>query len=69
MKFYAYIPTKEGKEPCGTFGRLLFELKTVKGAVRRCEKYLGEKWRLYVYTDLYDDSTMHHVKDSTIIFE
>jgi hypothetical protein len=61
MKFYAYIPTKEGKEPLGTSGRLLFELKTVAGAHRHANKYLGAKHLLFVYHNFYDDKTFRRV--------
>lgn len=28
MKYYAYLPNKDGTEPMGTATRILFELKT-----------------------------------------
>lgn len=56
MKFYAYIPDKNDNEPLGTEGKLLFELKTINGAIKRCEKYL-KVYRLYTYTNFYDDKT------------
>jgi hypothetical protein len=58
MKFYAYkgkLPL--GKEPLGTFDKLIFELRTKKGAIRHCEKYLGLKFMLYTYYNFFDDKT------------
>ena len=58
MKFYAYIPTDEGREPLGTEHNTLFELKTVKGAIKRSRQSLGStNFRLYTYWNFYDDST------------
>lgn len=61
MKFYAYAPTKDGKEPLGTANRTLFELKTVAGAHRRVRKYLGPRYMLFRYTNFYDDKTFRRV--------
>jgi len=64
MKFYAYkwdVPL--GTEPLGTDGKLLFELKTVRGAMNRCKRYLKTSdFRLYTYTNFYDDKTFKQVK-------
>lgn len=57
MKFYAYIPNKDGSEPTGTSKRLLFELKTRQGARRRVRKYLGNNAILCYYTNWYDERT------------
>ena len=41
MAFYAYLGDAElGSEQVGSSGRMIIpELKTVKGAIRRCNKY------------------------------
>ena len=58
MKFYAYRGQAAlGQEPLGTAGRLLFELKTVAGAVRRCQRLFGNDFRLYSYSHFYRDET------------
>jgi hypothetical protein len=56
-KFYAYVPNENGKEPLGTFNKLLFELKTLRGAVNRCSKIFKKSYRLYTYTNFYDEKT------------
>lgn len=63
MKFYAYAP-KDGKEPMGTDRKLLFELKSIKGAHRRAQRVLGERYGEYVlftYTNFYNDKTFKKV--------
>jgi len=58
MKFYAYIPTDEGREPMGTEHRTIFELKTIKGAIKHAKRRLGStNFRLYIYWNFYDNST------------
>lgn len=57
MKFYAYIPRADGSEPTGGSGRILFELKTVEGALKRARKILGDRFKLYGYTNFYDERT------------
>ena len=58
MKFYAYCGKEDlGKESLGTSGRLLFELKTIAGAIRRCQRLFGNGFRLYSYTNFYRDET------------
>jgi len=57
MKIYAYKPTLDGKEPTGTSNRLLYELKTKRGALKRAYKFLGNTARVYTYTNLYNEST------------
>jgi hypothetical protein len=61
-KFYAYKPDKSGREPLGTSGRTLFELKTVDGAKNRAKKMLGSGYKLYTYTNFYNDKTFKVVK-------
>ena len=47
-KYYAYIQkTTTGKEPMGTEKRLLFELKTNRGAIARAKRILGIGCRVY----------------------
>lgn len=61
MKYYAYIPNKEGKEPCGTEGRVLFDAKTSHKSVliKMVQNRLGlnVNYRLYSYTMIYREST------------
>ena len=61
MKFYAYIPRKDGSEPLGTEKRLLFQLKTVAGAHSRARRILGPKYRLFTYANFYDNRTFKEV--------
>lgn len=63
MKFYAYAGTAPlGQEPCGTGGRIMFELKTEAGARRRCRRVYGaQAFRLYVYSNFFNDSTFREV--------
>ena len=64
MTFYAYVPTDEGKEPMGTFNRILIELKTVNGAIRQAKRRLGtDKFRLFSYTNFYDEKTFKKLYD------
>lgn len=64
MNFYAYEPDKNGNEPMGTEGRVLFELKTTRGAIRRAfRRFSGRPFRLYKYTNFYNDKTF------TLIYE
>jgi len=57
MKFYAYIPDKNNFEPTGSANRILFELKTFAGAIRRAKRILGNNIHVFKYTDIYDDKT------------
>ena len=61
MKFYAYVPTKEGREPVGGDRKLIFELKTVAGAHKRARSVLGARYRLFTYTNFYRESTFRKV--------
>lgn len=61
MKFYAYIPTASGHCPMGTENRILFELKTIRGAIKRCNRTLGNVWVLFRYTNFYDNKTFSFV--------
>ena len=63
MKFYAYKGNYElGKEPLGTFDKMMFELKTTKGALRRCYQCFKTDFRLYYYSNFYDNKTFKEVK-------
>ncbi len=58
MKFYAYKGQyKLGNEMLGTEGRILFNLKTIRGAMNRCDKAFGKDFTLYSYINFYDDDT------------
>jgi hypothetical protein len=63
MKYYAYKVAEDGGEPVGSEGRLLFELKTDRGAIRRCHRMFGYgfRWRLFTYEDFQDKSTFRPV--------
>jgi hypothetical protein len=62
VKFYAYIPDKQNNEPLGTFNRALFELKTVKGAIKKCKNnFKTDNFRLFSYTNFYDDKTFRDI--------
>jgi hypothetical protein len=66
MKFYAYLPDENGQEPFGTFNRLMFELKTIQGAIRRCNRIFKSKvpngkYKLFRYTNFYDEKTFHEI--------
>jgi hypothetical protein len=63
MKFYAYLSELPlGKEPLGTAGKLLFELKTKKGAIKHCQRIWKEKkFHIYTYTNFYDNDTFRVV--------
>lgn len=56
MKFYSYTPDKNDNEPCGTEGKMIFELKSLRGAINRCN-ITGRPYKLYTYTNFYDDKT------------
>jgi len=75
MKYYAYLGTEDlGKEPCGMcsplppngpsagISKILFELKTDRGALARARKQFESfPFRLYRYTDIYDSLTFREV--------
>lgn len=63
MKFYAYIPTDTGKEPTGSDNRIIFELKTIKGAIKRAINSLGHTFQLHKYSNFYDDNTFQLIVD------
>ncbi len=61
MKFYAYKPTKEGKEPLGSMNCILFELKTIRGAKARAKRNFKDNFKLFSYTNFYDDKTFKEI--------
>jgi hypothetical protein len=70
MKFYAYIPDEDGREPLGTNNKLLFELKTKKGAFNRTKRiFESENFRLFWYTNFYNDSSFHRIFDESMTHE
>lgn len=65
MNMYAYIPTKDGIEPCGSENKFIIrDLKTIQGAINRLRKF--PKWNssafvLQTYTRFYDETTFKTV--------
>lgn len=60
-KYYAYKPTAQGWEPTGTMEKMLFELKTDAGAIRRAHRFYGSTAFVFAYTNFYDDKTFRRV--------
>lgn len=61
MKFYAYIPDKNGREPLGSSDKTMFELKTILGAKRRVTRVLGKNVKLFTYTLFYNEDTFKEI--------
>jgi hypothetical protein len=61
MIFYAYKPDNDDKEPMGTGRRILFGLKTHRGAIRRARRILGDNVRVFTYTNFYNSKTFREV--------
>jgi len=63
MRFYCYRGGFDlGQEPLGTWGRSIWrDIKTVRGARRRAARCYGPYYRLYTFTDFYDDTTFTDV--------
>ena len=63
MKFYAYLGNHLlGEEPLGSENKLMFELKTVKGAKNRCVRAFGKRpYVLFSYTNFYDNKTFKEI--------
>jgi hypothetical protein len=59
MNFYAYKDQYLlGHEPLGTANRMIWrDLKTVRGAINRAKKLWGRWYRIYTFTNFYDDKT------------
>ena len=65
MGFYAYLGNDElGTEPLGSGNKMVIhDLKTARGAINRCNKYWsGKEFRVYSFTDFYDESTYRRVR-------
>jgi hypothetical protein len=64
-KYYATLVI-DGKEPLGSDRKLLFELKTDDGAIRRAKRYLARHGtvRVYRYRNFYDDKTFTRIYES-----
>lgn len=65
-KYYAFKPDDQGKEPMGTQNRLLFELKTDMGAIRRAVRVLGQTAKVFQYANFYDAKTFRCITFSTV---
>ncbi len=64
VKFYVYLGNEElGSERLGSFGRMVIhDIKTARGAIRRCNKYWsGKEFRVYSFANFYDESTFRRV--------
>lgn len=64
MKYYAYAGNYElGKEPLGTADKLLiWDLTAMWAILRRCRRVFGMSFRLYSYTNFYDDKTFREIR-------
>ncbi len=65
IKFYAYLGNEEFGEESLRSGRIMIidDLKTARGAISRCNKYWkGKVFRVYSFTDFYDESTYRRVR-------
>ncbi len=64
MKFYAYIPNEREQEPIGTANRIIFELKTIRGAIRRAERILGiDTFCLFSYRNFFSNDTFNLIME------
>ena len=64
MKYYAYIGNhKLGQEPCGCAGKIMInrEFKTDRGAVRSAIRGGAKEFRIFKYTNVYDNKTFREV--------
>lgn len=61
MQFYAFIPREDGSAPMGSEGQTIFSLKTIRGAVERCNRVLGSTFVLYACTNIYDEKTYRFI--------
>ena len=61
MKYYAYVQLDDGTESVGGDRRLLFTLKTDRGAYNRAKRCLGDRFTLKSYTNFYDDNTFRTI--------
>ena len=68
MKYYAYIPRKDGSEPLGTFGRIMFEADDAAAAISEARDYLQNEKNfaergmvVQSYTNFYNEQTFRPV--------
>lgn len=63
MQFYAYKGKfKLNNEPLGSDNRMIIkDLKTASGAARRCKKSWGDNFKLYSFTNFYDNNTFREI--------
>ena len=63
LNFYGYPGHAPlGKEPVGGDSKCIWrDLKTVRGARRRAHWTFGGNYRLYTFTNFYDNSTFREV--------
>ena len=63
MNFYAYRGKKPlGSEVLGTDNRIIInDLKTVRGAIARCNKQWHNNFKLYSFTDIYDNTSFKEI--------
>ena len=64
MKYYAYKGRQPlGSETLGADNRMIIsDLKTTNGAARRCKKAWGANFKLYSFTNFYDNNTFKELK-------
>ncbi len=63
-KYYAYLGNYEFGEESLREGRIMIidDLKSVESVIARCRRYWGiEKFRVYSFTNFYDESTFRRV--------
>lgn len=62
--YYAYEGQHDlGKEPCGTSGKAIWkDLKTNRGALRRARRRFPHGFRLFRFTNFYDNNTFEEVR-------
>ena len=63
MNFYAYKGTHDlGKEPLGSDNRMIWRgLKTPRSPKKTCRELWGDNFRLFSFTNFYDDTTFQRV--------
>lgn len=61
--FYAYKGNEKlGSEPLGTEEKIIFELKTIHGAINRCKRvFKDSRYMLYKFANFYDDTTFQFI--------
>lgn len=63
MNFYAYKGKHAlGNEPLGTDNKMIIkDLKSVRGAIKRCKSMWGQNFKLYSYTEFYNNHTFKEI--------